>query len=76
MGLRRVYVDGGTLISDFLAQRLIDDLVLTKVPILLGDGLPLFHPIQASAELRLEGVQSWPSGFVNLSYSRVPKGAT
>jgi dihydrofolate reductase len=76
MGLRRVYVDGGTLISDFLAQGLIDDLVLTKVPILLGNGLPLFHPIQASADLRLEGVQSWPSGFVNLTYSRVRKGAT
>ena len=71
MGLGRVYVDGGALISDFLAERLIDDLVLTKVPVLLGDGLPLFHPIGVSTGLRLEGVQSWPSGFVNLTYSRM-----
>ena len=35
MGLGRVYVDGGALISDFLGQGLIDDLVLTKVPCLL-----------------------------------------
>jgi dihydrofolate reductase len=70
MGLVRVYVDGGRLISDFLAQGLIDDMILTKVPVLLGDGLPLFHPIGVSTALRLESVQSWPSGFVNLTYSR------
>ena len=70
MGLGRVYVDGGRLISDFLAEGLIDDMVLTKVPVLLGNGLPLFHPIGVSTALRLESVQSWPSGFVNLTYSR------
>jgi dihydrofolate reductase len=74
MGLGRVYVDGGALISGFLAEGLIDDLVLTTVPVLLGDGLPLFHPVPVSAQLRLEGVRSWPSGFVNRTYSRVQPG--
>ncbi len=74
MGLGRLYVDGGALISQFLRDGLIDDLVLTTVPILLGDGLPLFHPLPVSTQLRLEDVQTWPSGFVNLTYSTV-KGA-
>jgi len=73
MGLDRVYVDGGALISGYLAEGLIDDLVITKVPVLLGDGLPLFHPIPVSARLRLDDVKSWPSGFVNLTYSRVKR---
>ena len=76
MGLDRVYVDGDALISSFLARALIDNLVITEVPVLLGSGLPLFHPIPVSTELQLDKVKSWPSGLVNLSYSRVRKGGS
>lgn len=77
LGLQRVYVDGGRLISDFLAEGLIDDLVLTRVPLLLGDGLPLFHAGLPRTDLELVDVRSWPSGFVNLTYRRpVPGPAT
>ena len=71
-GLRRVYVDGGRLISAFLAEDLIDDLLITQVPVLLGDGLPLFHPHPRPrpTSLELTGVQPFPSGMVNLSYAR------
>ena len=69
-GLRRVYVDGGQLISAFLCEGLIDDMLLTTAPILLGRGRPLFHPIAAPATMQLVGVESWPSGFVNRAYRR------
>ena len=69
-GLDRVYVDGGQVISAFLAEGLIDDLVLTTAPVLLGDGLPLFHPGGRPADLLLDGVQTWPSGFVSADLPR------
>ena len=74
-GLDRVYVDGGQVISAFLAEGLIDDLVLTTAPVLLGDGLPLFHPGGHPADLLLEGVRAWPSGFVTRTYSRAPRAS-
>jgi len=69
-GLHRVYVDGGQLISAFLAEGLIDDMVLTTAPVLLGAGRPLFHPIAATATMELVDVRSWPSGFVSRTYRR------
>jgi dihydrofolate reductase len=70
LGLVRVYVDGGQLISSFLAAGLIDDMVLTRVPVLLGTGRPLFPAIDASSSWRLEDEQTWPSGLVNSRHSR------
>jgi dihydrofolate reductase len=37
-----MYIDGGVTIQGFLKQELIDELVITRVPILLGEGIPLF----------------------------------
>ncbi len=70
-GYERVYVDGGTLISAFLAEGLIDDFALTRVPVLLGEGRPLFHPVGRTGALHLDDVEVFPSGMVTLHYSRV-----
>jgi dihydrofolate reductase len=71
-GLGRVYVDGGVLVSSFLAEGLVDDLTITVVPLLLGDGLRLFHGVPTSTWLALRDVTSFPSGMVNLRYDRRP----
>ena len=70
LGLAHIYLDGGQLISSFLAEGLVDDFLLTKIPILLGSGRPLFHRIGRATNLTLEGVESFPSGIVNLRYRR------
>lgn len=41
-GYRRLYVDGGRVIRAFLREDLVDEMIITRVPILLGGGVPLF----------------------------------
>jgi dihydrofolate reductase len=67
-GVRRVYVDGGGLIRSFLRENLIDDLTLSIIPILLGDGIPLFGAEIPERRLRLAGSQTFASGLVQLRY--------
>ena len=44
-GWKRVYVDGGQVIQSFLTAGLIEDLIITRIPVLLGSGRPLFGPL-------------------------------
>lgn len=67
-GARRVYVDGGQVISSFLREGLIDELTISIVPILLGRGIRLFQGELPRRALRLAAQRSWPSGLVQLRY--------
>jgi len=69
-GAKRVYVDGGTVIRQFLAEDLLDDLTISMIPIVLGDGLPLFGRGTGEHRLALAGVQHWPTGLVQLRYEK------
>jgi dihydrofolate reductase len=42
LGFHNLYIDGGQTIQSFLQANLIDELTITTVPVLLGDGIPLF----------------------------------
>jgi dihydrofolate reductase len=68
-GWRRVYVDGGQVIQSFLREGLISDMVITRVPVLLGEGLPLFGPLDADINLRHDETRAYPSGLVQSRYS-------
>lgn len=71
-GCRRVYVDGGRIIQSFLREGLISDLVITRVPILLGSGRPLFGPVSRDINLTHVSTRPFPSGLVQSTYAIVP----
>ncbi|HEX2686577.1 MAG TPA: dihydrofolate reductase family protein [Kofleriaceae bacterium] len=65
---QRIYVDGGNVIRQFLSAHLIDDVTLSIVPIVLGDGVRLFVGGEGEHALALESSQAWPTGLVQLRY--------
>ncbi len=73
-GWRRVYVDGGRLIQSFIAADLLADMIVTRVPVLLGDGIPLFGPLSPSRTVRHVQTTAFPSGLVQSKYEFRPRG--
>ena len=67
-GWKRAYVDGGQVVQAFLRAGLIRDLTLTRIPILLGDGIPLFGPLDRDIDLRHVETKAYASGLVQSSY--------
>jgi dihydrofolate reductase len=67
-----LYLDGGALIRSFLSARLIDELTITVVDVILGEGAPLFAGVPERHRLRLIAATPYPSGLVQLRY--VPAG--
>ena len=67
-GMKHLYIDGGVTIQRFLEAGLIQRVIITRVPVLLGSGIPLFGPL--SREIRFEHVatRSYPSGLVQSEY--------
>lgn len=70
-GWRRAYVDGGATIQSFLREGAVHDMVITRIPVLLGEGLPLFGPLQRDIALQHQETRSFPSGLVQSRYGVV-----
>ena len=68
-GWKRAYVDGGQVVQSFLREGLIADMVLTRIPILIGAGLPLFGALPADVKLAHLKTDSYASGFVQSRYA-------
>jgi len=67
-GAHHLYVDGGITIQRFLQAGLVDRLVITRVPVLIGDGIPLFGFLPRDIRLRHVATQHYPSGLVKSEY--------
>lgn len=67
-GVRHIYLDGGVTVQRFLRERLVDEMTITTIPILIGEGLPLFGALEKDVRLELLRSQSFKNGFVQNIY--------
>src|SRR5713101_6837269 len=67
-GARHLYVDGGITIQGFLRAGLVQRLVITRVPVLIGDGIPLFGTLPRDVRLRHLATRHYTSGLVQTEY--------
>jgi dihydrofolate reductase len=67
-GAQHLYVDGGITIQRFLRAGLIDRLIVTRVPVLIGEGIPLFGTLPRDVRLRHVATRTYPSGLVSSEY--------
>lgn len=70
-GQRNLYVDGGLTIQSFLRAGLVDRLVVTTVPVLIGKGIPLFGPLDGDIKLRHVSTRTIAAGMVQSEYAVV-----
>jgi dihydrofolate reductase len=72
-GFTHLYVDGGQTIHEFLRAGLIDRLIITRVPVLIGTGISLFGELDRDVLLRHVTTRAFASGLVQSEYAVVAR---
>jgi riboflavin biosynthesis pyrimidine reductase len=67
-GIRHIYVDGGITIQRFLRAGLIQRLILNRIPVLLGDGIPLFGGLPHDIRVTHVATRAFAGGLVQSEY--------
>ena len=70
IGLKRLYIDGGTTINSFLKEDLIDEMTITTIPILLGGGARLFQELPESLKFNLQSSKTFLNQITQNHYVR------
>jgi dihydrofolate reductase len=68
LGMTHLYIDGGVTIQGFVEAGLVQRLIITRVPVLLGSGIPLFGPLSRDIRLGHVATRTYPSGLVQSEY--------
>jgi dihydrofolate reductase len=70
-GAGRLYVDGGLTIQEFLRAGLIRRLVISRLPVLIGEGIPLFGSLAHDIHLSHIATRTYPGGMVQSEYKAI-----
>jgi dihydrofolate reductase len=68
-----LYIDGGKTIQGFLKQELIDEIIIARIPILLGDGIPLFDILTKEQKYEHIKTDIFNNALVKSHYRRLRK---
>ena len=71
-GAKHLYVDGGVTVQSFLKAGLIQRLIITTIPVLLGDGIRLFGSLDRDVRLRHVVTKTFRGGLVQTEYEVLP----
>jgi dihydrofolate reductase len=69
-GYFRLYIDGGTTIQNFLKEDLIDEMVISTIPVLLGGGIPLFTELPKAVRFDLVSSYTYLNQITQSHYER------
>jgi len=75
-GIGHAYIDGGITIQGFLDAGLIGRLIITRVPVLIGTGIPLFGATTRDIALKHIATRHYPSGLVQTEYEVITAAAS
>ena len=67
-GASQLYIDGGKTIQGFLEKGLIDEMIITRIPILIGSGIPLFGELSHDLPVRHIETRQYSNGLVQSHY--------
>lgn len=73
-GAHHLYVDGGITVQRFLQAGLVDRITITRVPVLIGEGIPLFGVVPRDVPLRHVATRQYASGLVKSEYEVLRNG--
>jgi dihydrofolate reductase len=71
-GFKHLYIDGGITVQQFLRDKQIQRLIITRVPVLIGEGIPLFGALPHDIRLKHIETRSYSSGLVKTEYEVMP----
>lgn len=71
-GFRHLYVDGGITVQEFLRAGQVQRLTITRVPVLIGQGIPLFGTLSEDINLKHIETKAYASGLVKTQYEVIP----
>lgn len=67
-GATHIYIDGGITIQRFISAGQLDEITITRIPVLIGEGIPLFGPLSQDVRLIHIATRQFDSGFEQSKY--------